>query len=133
MSEQAALASHARRILGSMIDCGLRAPPSIIQAVRSSESLEIKTFCKDGASNSLSRMIRARTDLSTAELNIAEKTHRTEDSRRFFWEITLPYLYGHLLELMGIESGRDMMGFATTKTNGNLNIALKPLKQIPDA
>lgn len=105
-----------------MIDCGLRAPPHILDIVASSQSPEIRTFYKTGMTQSFLRAARARTDRSTAELNVAEGAHNTPEAKKIFWNITLPYLYGHFLELVGIEHGRKMMGFITTETEDGLSI-----------
>lgn len=47
-----------------------------------------------------------------AELRIAQNALHDDGLKAAFWRETMPYLYGHLLELYGCKTGRAEMGFA---------------------
>jgi len=95
----------------SLIDCGLTAPAKINDKLSSSSKDSHLLFHRSGLSSYFNSSLRSITDKAAAELNAATRAHILSDLKETFWTETLPYLYGHLLELYGDKNGRKLMGF----------------------
>lgn len=96
----------------ALIDAGLQAPPKVYEALKLSTDKSHETFCKGGIRAAFKRAVRGVADKSTAEMNAVFRAHLFSDLKEKFWEETMPYLYGHLLELYGHSTGRQDMGFS---------------------
>lgn len=95
----------------ALIDAGLDAPCSVREELKNSNEPGIRDFYRPGLTTSFNRAARASTDASTAELNVACRAHITGTLKGHFWHDTLPYLYGHMIELYGDPDGRKRMGY----------------------
>jgi hypothetical protein len=60
---------------------------------------------------SLRRKANMAFAFDAVELQVAQRSLLRMPLKLEFWQVTLPYLYGHLLELYGQKEGRRMMGF----------------------
>lgn len=96
----------------AMIDAGLKAPPKVYEALKDAQDRSHEKFLETGLKAGFNRAVRGVADKATAEMNAVYRSHLFADLKEKFWEETLPYLYGHLLELYGHGSGRKDMGFA---------------------
>lgn len=98
----------------ALIDSGVSAPKSVREELtqfKAKDTQSFQTFCKPGITAKFNHYARQIVDAPTAELNIAYRAHTGKMLKEHFWNATLPYLYGHLLELYGDKEGRAKMGF----------------------
>lgn len=95
----------------ALIDAGLKAPKEIHDELKKSADKSHEDFYKPSLRSVFNRVVRGAADKTTAELNTIYRAHLLPDLQEKFWRETLPYLYGHLLELYGHETGRRDMGF----------------------
>lgn len=106
------LPENKRELWAALIDSGLLAPARIHEELKSIPAdTELETFATTKNDSALKKCFNRNASLPVSELNIACKAHLQKDLKERFWLETLPYLYGHLLELYGYEDGRRMMGY----------------------
>lgn len=98
----------------ALIDAGLKAPEKVYKELENSPDRSHGDFYKPSLRTTFNRAARGALDKTTAELNTIYRAHLLPDLKEKFWQETLPYLYGHLLELYGHETGRKDMGFAAS-------------------
>lgn len=99
----------------ALIDTGVMAPQEIHEELKNSSDRSHEDFHKPGPRSSFNRAARGLADKTVAEMNTAYRAHLFDDLKNKFWRETLPYLYGHLLELYGHETGRQDMGFVSSR------------------
>jgi hypothetical protein len=97
-------------------DCGLAVPAAIKQELAAAPAEALAAAAdflrRPGLGAKLSRISRRAFSPDIAELRIAQNTLIDKELKAEHWRETLPYLYGHLLELYGRPTGRAEMGFA---------------------
>lgn len=104
-----------QELWASLIDSGLYAPQSIKLEVAQAKTSnpEIEKFIKR---TNLFRLAASLTNDSSAELNTASAFHGGIGAKDYFWNVSLPYIYGHLIELYGDTNGRKKMGFSAEQS-----------------
>lgn len=110
--EHGRMPTTKHELWAALIDAGLEAPPVIRKELKNADDKSHEDFLEKGMTAAFSRAVRGFADKSTAELNAAHRAHLFPDLKEKFWQETMPYLYGHLLELYGHTTGRQDMGFA---------------------
>lgn len=107
------LPTTKHELWAALIDAGMQAPGKIHEELKRAANDDGKgSFYQTGLRAGFNRMARRGLDKSTAELNAVYRAHIFPDLKEKFWQETIPYLYGHLLELYGHRQGRKEMGFS---------------------
>jgi hypothetical protein len=96
----------------AMIDGGLNAPKVIHEKLKNSKDGRPQDFLKNTLSSKFNRAAIKLYRPDVVELNVATRSLFSPKLKEQHWEETLPYLYGHLLELYGHKKGRMQMGFS---------------------
>lgn len=94
----------------AMIDAGLNAPQEIWDTVKNSREKGVADFETPGFKGVFNRVARKMFSMEAVELNVSQRAISDEPMRLKFWQTTMPFMYGHLLELYGDESGFEKMG-----------------------
>ncbi|HTK85759.1 MAG TPA: hypothetical protein VL625_11820 [Patescibacteria group bacterium] len=92
---------------------GLPMPDAIRDELR--ERLQ-RDFGEAGGLTGLKRIAQRYFSPDVSELRIAQNALRAPGLKEAFWRETMPYLYGHLLEMYGRGTGRADMGIPQSAT-----------------
>ncbi len=108
------LPENRAEFFAACVDAGLNVPKKFREEIDATLSPEEKkTFIKPGLSSTFMRHARGFTNAETAELNAAQRSIMDETFQHKHWDETMPFLYGHLLELYGDPGGRKKMQYTT--------------------
>lgn len=113
------LPATRHELWAALIDAGLKAPAAITDELKSAQDTSYAAFQQHGLKAAFNRAVRGVGDKATAELNGILRAHLFDDLKEKFWRDTLPYLYGHLVELYGDPAGLNRMGFPQPPPRGN--------------
>lgn len=105
------LPGNREEFTAAAIDCGLNAPREVHERIKASKNPNVADFLKPGLTGTFMRCARKSFGTDTAEINAAQRAMMDKDLQRDFWKTTLPFMYGHLLELYGDPYGRRKMGY----------------------
>lgn len=94
----------------AMIDAGLNAPKEIWDEVRNTREKGVSDFETPGFKGVFNRAARKILSMEAVELNVSQRAIADEAMELKFWQVTMPFMYGHLLELYGDEGGFEKMG-----------------------
>jgi|GEM_PF-5171671 len=113
------LPTTKHELWAALIDAGMNAPRRIHKALKEGPvEGKPEDFLKPGLTATFGRAARRSLNTDVADLNVGTRSlHQTFRKERH-WEETLPYLYGHMLELYGDRNGRLYMGFTGALTKG---------------
>ncbi len=103
------------------IDSGLNVPKPIRDLVRESSDENIHRFLPQTLSSKFFRAARKYLNCDASELNAAQRSVMDANLEKVHWQVTLPFMYGHLLELYGDPRGRIKMGFYLEEQDGQLS------------
>ena len=101
--------------IAGCVDAGLNVTNDEKEIIGTLPQSTQEIFLKPGLKESFERAARGVMDVNAAELNAAQRRLGSADLKKDFWQIEMPYMYGHLLELYGDPDGRAKMGFREEK------------------
>ncbi len=94
-------------------EAGLKSPDAVSEHIDLyfSKFPERLLLPENAKSSSVYKQALRSLHYDALEVNTAYNAHYIEENQMYFWENTLPYMYGYLLEIYGDENGRAKMGF----------------------
>jgi len=105
------LPENRQEFIAACVDSGLKVHPAIRKEADLLPQEVRNEFIKPGLTGAFMRAARDIISNEVGELNAAHRAIMDENLQYSFWDETLPYMYGHLLELYGDKKGRHKMGW----------------------
>lgn len=123
------LPQNRNEFYAAMDEAGIEIPNSLSEI---KTNISIKNSCsnfqrKTNLVATFKRFARKHLNPEIAELNSATNAWLQKSAKEEFWKTSMPYLYGHWLELIGDPDGRKKMGYRTLKTLDDLNNLKEPV------
>lgn len=104
------------QLWAALDESGIGLPAAVKAEMREGLKTDFKAAAfsrKSGLTATFGRVARKILVPEVAEVDSAGKAWINKTAKEAFWREAVPYMYGHLLELYGIEDGRNLMGFKT--------------------
>ena len=107
----------------ALAELGIKPPAAIREELKNTTEDKAKTFLKPGLRATFNRYSQKLIRTDVADLDAINEGLLRDDLKEKFWRDTLPYLYGHLLELYGDPAGRQRLTSAPASKQPTTDIA----------